>query len=187
MCGAVRRQLTNRPLSMALPRQPAAACRTVAMPVPGAKRTLATRGKNLAAVAPRLHRPRRERAIMPTTEVTRAEWDEFLLRFTRAHEGWLCSMAVMGPGRRLLTAAHELPLVSIRSDHGSAGAPIRVVLGTVPEAYVTHAIDAPAHVYVERDDEGEDRLLAIECRGGRRTLIALRIARPEADELAEAC
>jgi hypothetical protein len=112
---------------------------------------------------------------MATREIVREEWPALFERFTRQHRGWLCTLEVIGPAIGAQVEARDLPFASISADAGSGAPPLRIALGDFGAAHVSHAVDAPSHVYLKQTDEGADEVLEIESEG-LKTLLTFRVA-----------
>jgi hypothetical protein len=112
---------------------------------------------------------------MATREMVREEWPELFERFTRQHQGWLCTLEVIGPAIGAQVEARDLPFAGISADAGPSAPPIRIALGNLGAAHVSHAVDAPSHVYLKQSDDGADEALEIESEG-LKTLLTFRVA-----------
>ena len=112
---------------------------------------------------------------MRTTEIPRAEWSRGLAEFSAAHDGWLVSLDILSPDIGAQPDITELPLVGVTFEDIRAGTvTISAGRSAVPE--ITHAIQAPSHVWVERTDAGADAALEIESADGAKTILRLRTA-----------
>jgi hypothetical protein len=116
---------------------------------------------------------------METEEVARSEWPSFFDAFSRQHQSWLTTLEeIPGPASRPFLEARGLPLEGILTDPDSRV--ISITLGRLPDRHLTHTIDRPARVLVERTDEGIEQAVRIERDEGRVTRISFRSAvRPE--------
>lgn len=116
---------------------------------------------------------------METQEVARSEWPSFFDAFSRQHESWLVTLEeIPGAASRAFLQAGGLPLDGIVADPDSRS--ISIMLGRLPDRHVTHTIDRPARVIVERTDDGIEQAVRIERDEGRMTRLSFRSAvRPE--------
>jgi hypothetical protein len=116
---------------------------------------------------------------METQEVARAEWPSFFGAFSRQHESWLVTLEeIPAPASRPFLEARGLPLEDIVTDRDSRA--ISIVLGRVPDRHLTHTIERPTRVIVERTDEGVEQAVRIEREHGPVTRLSFRSAvRPE--------
>jgi len=113
--------------------------------------------------------------LMRTTEIPRAEWSRGLAEFSAAHDGWLVSLDILSPDIGAQPDITDLPLVGVTFEDIRAGTvTISAGRSAVPE--ITHAIQAPSHVWVERTDAGADAALEIESADGAKTILRLRTA-----------
>jgi hypothetical protein len=114
---------------------------------------------------------------MPTQEIPRDEWNNFLDVFSRQHEGWLATLEVFGPEIGAQEEAHELPLEGISIASGINGTDaIAIDLGKTPEDHVTHTITEPEHVWLEQTSGGANAALEIESENETKTLLRFRSA-----------
>jgi len=113
---------------------------------------------------------------MATEEIGPTRWRSFFDDFSRAHEGWLASVEVLGR-MGAQPVATELPLVGIVADEPSHGGSVSIVIGRGDDA-ITHSIAHPARVEIERTAEGADAAVEIESREGEKTLLTFRAAVP---------
>lgn len=92
---------------------------------------------------------------MATQEIPCSEWPAFFASFSRAHEGWLCSVAAS-------------PYAPLREVAVAGDGSIAIDL----HAHMRHVVHRPARVFNETDDRGADEGLRIETRA--RDVVALR-------------
>jgi len=94
---------------------------------------------------------------MPTQEIPRNQWSEFLNRFSRQHEGWLVTLEVFSP--------------DIGGDDSKG---IAISAGRTLEHHLTHTILAPAHMWIQRTNQGAEAALEIESEDNSKTLVRFR-------------
>jgi hypothetical protein len=113
---------------------------------------------------------------MPTREIPRQEWKGFLERYSREHQEALATVEVLGAELGDQTEAREVPLVGLSlEEKGSEAGSLEILLGTRPDAHLTHSIASPEHLFV-RTGEGGEEDLEIESADGTRTLFRIRAA-----------
>ena len=113
---------------------------------------------------------------MPTREIPRQEWKEFLEGYSREHPEALATVEVLGVELGDQTEARELPLVGLSlEEKGSEAGSLEILLGKRPDAHLTHSVAAPEHLFVRRGEGGEEDL-EIEAADGTRTLLRIRAA-----------
>jgi Family of unknown function (DUF5335) len=112
---------------------------------------------------------------MRTTEIPRADWSRVLAEFSAAHDGWLVSLDILSPDIGAQPDITDLPLVGVTFEDIRAGT-MTISAGRSAVAEITHTIQAPNHVWVERTDAGADAALAIESADGAKTILRLRTA-----------
>ena len=112
---------------------------------------------------------------MRTTEIPRADWSRVTAEFSAAHDGWLVSLDILSPDIGAQPDIIDLPLVGVTFEDLRAGTlTISAGRSAVPE--ITHTIQAPSHLWVERTDAGADAALAIESADGATSILRLRTA-----------
>jgi hypothetical protein len=112
---------------------------------------------------------------MRTTEIPRADWSRVLAEFNATHDGWLVSLDILSPDLGAQPDIIDLPLVGVTFEDLHAGTlTISAGRSAVPE--ITHTIQAPNHLWVERTDAGADAALAIESADGATSILRLRTA-----------
>jgi Family of unknown function (DUF5335) len=117
--------------------------------------------------------------VMETLEIPRNEWVPRLNEFTAMHDGWLVSLDILSPDIGAQPDITDLPLVGVTFEDIRAGT-VTISAGRSAVAEITHTIQAPSHIWVERTDAGADAALAIESADGATTSLRLRTAaRPE--------
>jgi hypothetical protein len=112
-----------------------------------------------------------------TEVVPPAEWPRFLDGFSRQHADWLVTLEeIPNLASHALPEARGLALQGISAD--SDGRSISIMVGGAPGRHLTHTIEHPSRLLVERTDEGVEQALRIERRDGQTTRISFRTAMP---------
>jgi hypothetical protein len=106
---------------------------------------------------------------MSTVEIPRTEWTHFFHELSALHAGWRCKLEILGNSLGAQVESQGLPLAGIDADDGGHTR-ITVALGTRPDAHLTHVIDAPEHVWLQRSDASEDEVIEIESADVRTLL-----------------
>lgn len=108
--------------------------------------------------------------MQDTREIPRDAWDSFFSRFSNGHETQFVAVEVMGhdigaqvEGRTLL-----LNGISTADDDGQS---LALMLDSVNGEHLTHMINRPTHVWVQRTADDTDEALEIESADGTRTLV----------------
>ena len=112
---------------------------------------------------------------MSTQEIPREQWNNFFDSFSRQHEGSLASLELMSRDLGAQEEAAELSFegISLNSDTQETAA-IVINLAKAPADHVSHMIDHPKHVWVQRTDDGADASLEIESEDDAKTLLRFR-------------
>src|SRR5215470_10321109 len=101
---------------------------------------------------------------MTTEEIRPSQWREFFDSFSRAHEKWLATIEVLG-AMGAQEEARELPLMGVTAEEPSHGSAIEITVGEGDQT-LTHSIEDPARVHVERTAEGAEAAVQIESKSG---------------------
>jgi hypothetical protein len=112
---------------------------------------------------------------MATIDIPRAEWGAFFHSFNRIHDGWLCSLEVVGSALGGRTLARDVAFAGVSTDRGAGEPPIHIALGSAKGPSVSHWVDGPTRIRVRKTPEGADEALEIEA-GAMTTLITFRVA-----------
>jgi hypothetical protein len=113
---------------------------------------------------------------MRTVEIPRKAWTSTLDTFNAIHEGWLVSLDVLNATIGAQPEIDNLPLVGVTVEPGDHDGAITISAGSAAAGYVTHLIQAPSHVHIERRDDGADVALQIESADGTRAILRFRAA-----------
>ena len=111
---------------------------------------------------------------MPTQAIPREQWKNFFDSFSRQHEGWLATLEVFATDLGAQEEARELPLSGISLSSAKNEDSIALSLGKEPEDHITHIIQKPEQVWVERTSEGVNTALEIESKDQTKTLLRFR-------------
>lgn len=105
-----------------------------------------------------------------TTEIPRDGWDTFFNRFSQDHETQFVALEVMGleigaqiEGRSLLLSG-----ISPGDDKKES---IALSFDSLDGEHLTHMVNKPTHVWVQRTADNTDEALEIEAADGTRTLV----------------
>jgi Family of unknown function (DUF5335) len=117
---------------------------------------------------------------MSTQEIPREQWNNFFDSFSRQHEGWLATLELLTSDLGAQEEASELSFegISLNSDDEQSDA-IVINLAKAPADHVTHMVDHPQHVWIQRTDEGADASLEIEGEDAKTLLRFRSPIRPE--------
>jgi len=112
---------------------------------------------------------------MRTTEIPRADWSRALAEFSATHDGWLVSLDILSPDIGAQPDIIDLPLVGVTFENIRDGT-VTISAGRSAMAEITHTIQSPSHIWIERTDAGADAALATESADGVKTILRLRTA-----------
>ena len=112
---------------------------------------------------------------MPTNEIPRERWPDFLHNFSSAHQGWLATVEVFGDELGAQVEARELPFEGITAEMNKPGSDrIALMIGGRPDSHVTHTITGATHIRLDQTEYGENEALQIEAPGQAVTLVRFR-------------
>ena len=116
---------------------------------------------------------------MSRRAIERQEWQAFVDAFSRRHDGWLVSVAMVPEAGDRRYLARDVPLQGVIAEVNDDSGSITVLTGgTVP--YARHVVKRPVSLVVEETADGAEAELAIADDRGERTIIAFRSPmRPE--------
>lgn len=116
---------------------------------------------------------------MPTQEILRDEWARYFEEFSRRHQGWLVTVEMLGLDIGDQVQVRNLPLEGIVVETNDDGDEITIIVGSRPEARISHTICAPLRVWVKQNEQGADEALEIESPGGAMLVRFRAVVLPE--------
>jgi hypothetical protein len=114
---------------------------------------------------------------MQTVEIARNQWRGVLDDFSRKYRGKLVSLDVLGPSLGAQPGVRDLPLIGIAAEPGAQGA-ISIAAARSADDHLTHTIQSPTHIWIERSDEGTDVALEVESADGLKTILRFKTILP---------
>lgn len=115
---------------------------------------------------------------MPIAEIPREAWSAVLDEFSRAHEGWLVALDVLGPEIGAQREIENLPLAGISADASQRDCSITISVEREADAHLTHIIRDVDRLFLQRTDEGADFALLVQGADGVKTILRFRTAIP---------
>ena len=114
---------------------------------------------------------------METQEIPHEQWIVFLDSFSHQHNGWLATLEVLDTEFGAQSPAQDLPFegISLNSKEGRPES-ILISVGRSVGDHLTHRIDHPTHIWLQRAPSGADSALEIESDGDSKTLLRFRSA-----------
>jgi hypothetical protein len=117
---------------------------------------------------------------MHTHEIARPDWRSAFDELTLSHDGWLVSVEILSPAMGAQPEVIELPLTGIWVDAHDHAPTIAITMEGQDHSHITHVIDDPVRVFVERTEEEADAALEVEAADGTKTIVRFRVpAKPE--------
>ena len=108
---------------------------------------------------------------MPETrEIPRAGWNDFFSDFSRAHETQLVAVEVMGSDIGAQIEGQSLLFDGI-SEADDKHDSIALTFDSVNGEHLTHLVNHPKHVWLQRGADQSDQALEIEAADGTTTLV----------------
>jgi hypothetical protein len=114
-----------------------------------------------------------QEAVMETREIPRDAWDSFFSRFSRDHETQFVAVEVMGRDIGAQVEGRSLLLTGI-SPADNEGKSLALMFDSVTGERVTHMVNRPTHVWLQRTPDQRDEALEIESADGTKTLVRFR-------------
>ncbi|PWT94446.1 MAG: hypothetical protein C5B55_02715 [Blastocatellia bacterium] len=112
---------------------------------------------------------------LPTQQIPRTQWTSFFDSFSRQHEGWIASLEVFSTDLGAQQEADELPFEGISVDTTNDELQAVVIsIGKPPVEHVTHTINQPKRVWLQRTSDGADESLEIEAADNSKILLRFR-------------
>jgi hypothetical protein len=115
---------------------------------------------------------------MPTEEIPPKDWESFFGMFSRQHEGWQATVAILGGDVEAGIEARDLPLVGITMDVTDGNRTIAIMLGEKVSEHLTHMVAKPKYVELKLTEQGAHEALVIESEDGVKTLLRFRSTMP---------
>jgi hypothetical protein len=121
-----------------------------------------------------------EEKHMQTIEVARSDWMRTLDEFSSLHEGWLVSLELLAPELGVQPQIRDLPLRGVTAEPRPDGGVITIAAARADGEQITHIIQRPTHVRIERTNDGADVALQIESLDGEAAILRFKtVARPD--------
>jgi hypothetical protein len=112
---------------------------------------------------------------MKTREIPKEEWGTFFTNFSRRHERWQVTLEILGAEIGAQVEERELELKGIVDEWDEIkGNAIMIMVGTKPDAHITHTIGNATQVSLEQTEGGADVALAIKSADGTTALLRFR-------------
>lgn len=112
---------------------------------------------------------------MNIKEIPKNEWTNFFDVLSRQHEGWRITAEIFGKYIGAQIQNYELTFEGISNEWDEvSGNTIFVMTGDKPDSHITHKIELPTHVSLERSDDGAHTAVAIKSADGTIALLRLR-------------
>jgi Family of unknown function (DUF5335) len=105
-----------------------------------------------------------------TAEIPRDGWDTFFNRFSQDHEMQFVAVEVMGREIGAQIEGRSLLLSGI-SAGDNKNESIALSFDSVDGEHLTHIVNKPTHVWVQRSADKTDEALEIEAADGTKTLV----------------
>jgi Family of unknown function (DUF5335) len=108
--------------------------------------------------------------VQHTTEIPREGWDRFFARFSEEHETQTVAVEVMGLEIGAQVEGRSLLLGGISpADHDNES--LALTFDSLDGEHLTHMVNKPTHVWVQRAPDHTEEALEIEAADGTRTLV----------------
>ena len=105
-----------------------------------------------------------------TAEIPREGWDKFFNRFSQDHETQFVAVEVMGPDIGAQLEGRSLLLNGISPADPDKNS-LALMFDSLDGEHLTHMVNKPTHVWVQRAPDNTEEALEIESADGTRTLV----------------
>ena len=92
-------------------------------------------------------------------EIAPADWDAFVDRFTREHDGWPATLQLRENDGGLDLAVDDRPFRGVTLEHRGGRTELILSFGDDADEHLTHLIEQPTALAVETGDEGDCSLV----------------------------
>jgi hypothetical protein len=110
---------------------------------------------------------------MQTVEIRSDKWSHALSEWNAVHDGWLVSVDVLSPELGAQLEIRDLPLIGVVAEPQNGGN-VTIAAGTQGGGQITHMVQSPARIWLERADNGADVALQIESADGTKTIVRFK-------------
>ncbi len=102
---------------------------------------------------------------MPTQQINKGQWTQFLNDFSRAHEGQTATVEAFGPGTGAHHEARALPFGGFEVETKEPGH-IIVMLGTETDDHISHTVTSPVQVWHKAGPDEANEVVEIRSEDG---------------------
>jgi hypothetical protein len=114
-----------------------------------------------------------------TVEIPADQWTRFFDDFSKAHEGWIVTVEVVGRAIGSQEAASGLPLVGLGADTKDGERRVEVMVGRHRGSHATRIIEKPRRVWLEQSDRPGYDAIAIAGDDGTKTIVRFQHVDPK--------
>jgi hypothetical protein len=118
--------------------------------------------------------------MQTTTEIPRDGWNKFFTRFNHDHDMQLVAVEILGRDIGAQTEGRSLLLGGISAGNETSDSLV-MMFDTLDGEHVTHMVDKPVHVWLQRAPDDSDEALQIESADGTKTLVRFPRAQTSED------
>ena len=108
---------------------------------------------------------------MQTIEIPREQWPTAVTSIGERHRRSLVSLDILGPEVGAQPEVRSMPLEGISAEPPNKGGTVSIFVERSLDDHLTHLIEKPTRIRVERTDEGEDVAMQIEAADGTSTIV----------------
>lgn len=108
--------------------------------------------------------------MQTTTEIPREGWHKFFARFNNDHELQMVAVEVLGREIGAQIEGCSLLLAGISEGDDNLDSLV-MTFDSVDGEHLTHMVDKPTHVWIQRAPDNSDDALEIESADGTKTLV----------------
>ena len=111
--------------------------------------------------------------MQTTQEIPREGWNRFFARFNHDHEMQMVTVEVLGGEIGAQVEGRSLLLGGISAGDDNASSLV-LMFDAVNGEHVTHMVNDPTHLWIQRTPDNTDEALEVESADGTRTLVRFR-------------
>ncbi len=108
--------------------------------------------------------------MQTTTEIPREGWGKFFTRFNHDHETQLVAVEVFGREIGAQVEGRSLLLGGISAGDDNSDSLV-MMFDSVDGEHLTHMVNNPTHIWLQRAADNTDETLEIESADGTKTLV----------------
>jgi hypothetical protein len=115
-----------------------------------------------------------EGKTMHTHEIPKQDWRSTFDELSLTHAGAVVSVEILSPVSGADFEVLELPLTGMSLDRRGREAALAITMARGAQTHVTHVIERPMRIFIERTDDERDVSLQVIEADGTKTVVRFR-------------